>query len=62
MWGVNVMHLLMFFCILGVFSGGGGFGILEEKSPQEIAGNNTAHRYSFIHSFSPVNGNHIMEI
>ena len=40
--GVNSMHFLMFFCILGVFLGGiwdsGG------ESPQEIAGNNTGCR------------------
>ena len=29
----------VFFCILGVYLG--GFGILGEESPQEIAGNNT---------------------
>ena len=25
-WGVNSMHFLMFFCILGVFLGGGDLG------------------------------------
>ena len=34
------MHFLMFFCILGVFLGG-GFGILGGNPPQEISGNNT---------------------
>ena len=32
-WGVNLMHFLMFFCILGVVLGG-GFGILAWGSPR----------------------------
>ena len=39
--GVNLMHFLMCFCILGVFLGG-EIGILTGGIPQKIAGNNTA--------------------
>ena len=41
-WGVNLIHFLTFFCILGVFLGGGNLGFWGEiPPPQEIAGNNT---------------------
>ena len=47
--GVNLMPFLMFFCILSVFRGGGWIwdsgGTDSGRSPQEIAGNNTALIY-----------------